>query len=160
MHNIHIADFQVILIHPIYCTLIVLPSEASSLLKSSKVGGAETGHRVPSSSGREPVGVAARVRSALDVVERAGVGVQEGVEEPKGALPGGDEAVVDQGHDRCEDGTGAARAIDALERTVDNDLEVGTNSSDVGEGTAGGVELAAVGGSDGAEVALDDGGLV
>lgn len=93
-------------------------------------------------------------------MERARVRVQEGVEEPERALPGGDQAVVDQGDDGREDGARAARAVDALRRTVHNNLEVGSDRRDVGVRAARGVELAAVGGTDGGEVALDGGSLV
>lgn len=134
--------------------------KASRRLESSKVRRAETSDGVPSSASTESVGVASRVRTAGDIVESTGVGVQEGVEEAEGALASRDELVVKERDDGGEDGAGAAGSINALKLTVDDDLKVGADGSNVGVCTARGVELAAVGGANGGEVALDSGRLV
>ena len=93
-------------------------------------------------------------------MEGARVSVQEGVEEPKRALSGRDQTVVDERNDRGEDGTRAARAVDDFVGTVHDDLNVGADGCDVGVRTARGVELAAVRGADRFQVRRDDGGLV
>ena len=120
-----------------------------------------TTHRIPSSLGGEAVGVATRVAPGRDVVERRCTRrVQEGVEEPEGALAGLLELVVEERDHAREDRARARRAVHEAELARDRDLDVLALRGDVRERAPAGVELARVGAAERGEVGRDDGGLV
>ena len=135
--------------------------QASSSGELLEVGGTEAGDGVPALLGGEAVGVAAGVGAGRDVVERGLAGrVEEGVEEPEGALARCDEAVVEERDDGRERGGRRGRAGDALDVAVDDDFEVDALRGDVGVRAAGLVEFALVRLAERGEVAADGGALV
>ena len=93
-------------------------------------------HGIPTTLSRETVGVAARVVTGGDVIERISVGVQEGVQESERGLALSDQPVVDEGDDTGEDGAGATRSGDKHRFLSLDDLDVVTNSSDIREGSS------------------------
>ena len=112
-------------------------------------------HRIPTTLSRETVGVAARVVTGGDVIERMSVGVQEGVQESERGLALSDQPVVDEGDDTGEDGGGATRSADRHHFLFQDDLDVVANSSDIGVGSSCTSKLSRVGVADGGEVGAD-----
>ena len=98
--------------------LSLIPSRHSSLEQLGEVRCAETRNRVPSRSSvptsirnnRTTVGLAVEAGVAIasgattknDVVERIGIGVQQGVQEAKSGLLGAKASVVEESDDTAE----------------------------------------------------------
>ena len=131
-----------------------------SRLQSSKVGSTKASHRVPALPSPEAGRVAPRVVAARDVVERAGIRVEERVEEAEGAPAGRSERIVDERDDAREDRASTARAVDPREPAAEDDLDVRADRRDIGVCAARGVEFAAVRRADGGDVGRDGGRLV
>ena len=118
-------------------------------------------YRIPTGGGGETVGVATRVASGGDIVEgRSSSGVEEGVEETERRATGSDETVVDQRDDTAKDGAGATGTSNQTGLALEDNLNVVTHSSNIGEGTTTSVELAGVGVAEPVQVSGDGGALV
>lgn len=118
-------------------------------------------YRVPTSGGRESVSVATGVASSRDVVERGRRGgVQEGVKETERGATGSNESVVDQRDDTAEDGARATSSCNQSGLALEDNLDVVTHSSDIGEGTTTSVELAGVSVAECVQVGGDGGALI
>ena len=85
------------------------------------------------------------ILTGSDIVERLRVRVQPRVQEPKLALAGSEEAVVDECDDGGENWGRARRATDALCAAVDDDLNVLALSRHVWVCASRAVEQARVG---------------
>ena len=104
---------------------------------------------------------ASRIVSDSNVVQSPeALGVNEGVEETERRATGSDETVVDQRDNTAKDGAGATGTSNQTGLALEDNLDVVTHSSNIGEGTTTSVELAGVGVAEPVQVSGDGGALV
>ena len=94
-------------------------------------------------------------RTAGDIIKGLRISVQKGVQETEGVPAPSDQLVIEEGNNTGEDGARAAGTVHTIQRAIDDNSNVNTNGRDIGEGTAGWVELAMIFGADRGEVGFD-----
>ena len=123
--------------------------------------GKQNTHWVPTGLCRETIGVASGVVTGSNIGERRRRStVQERVQESQGGLTRANKTVIDQRDNTSEDRGRATCSGDETSLLLEDDLDVVTHGSDVGEGSSAGVELARVGVAEFSEVCGYGGGLV